>query len=203
MMLSDLSLRQLDYSFIEKYHFYLKIDCGLAPATIALKLIYLQSMIKLAIRKRIITHNPFAGFCVKHPKPTQKYVPMNEMQKLMKKTLNSNALEVTRDMFVFSCFTGLSHIDLYNLNWRQIEKDDDGFVIRLQTNHIQKVRRHQRKRFASNEFFICAGFFPFHHINGLADLLVGQTLRENFRYILIIVAELPQSTRQAWTIICV
>ena len=125
---SDLSLRQLDYSFIEKYHFYLKIDCGLAPATIALKLIYLQSMIKLAIRKRIITHNPFAGFCVQHPKPTQKYVPMNEMQKLMKKTLNSNALEVTRDMFVFSCFTGLSHIDLYNLNWRQIEKDDDGFL---------------------------------------------------------------------------
>jgi site-specific recombinase XerD len=125
---SDMSFRQLDYSFIENYDFYLKIDCGYAPNTVVLKMEYLQRIIKFAIRKRIITHNPFAGFCVKRPKPTQRFVPIKELKKLMKTPLNSNALEVTLDIFVFSCYTGLSYIDLYHLTHKQIEKDDDGFL---------------------------------------------------------------------------
>jgi site-specific recombinase XerD len=125
---SDLSFRQLDYSFVEKYDYYLKIDCGLNLGTVVLKMTHLRKMIKIAHRKRIINHNPFAGFCAERPKPTQKYVPADEMKKLMKTHLKSSALNVTRDMFVFSCFTGLSYIDLYNLTVNQIEKDDDGFL---------------------------------------------------------------------------
>jgi integrase len=100
----------------------------LAPATVASRLECLQRIIKIAIRKKIIALNPFAGFKIKHPKPLQRFVPVKELKKLMKTSLKSKALEFTRDMFVFSCFTGLSYIDLYNLTNSQIEKDDDGFL---------------------------------------------------------------------------
>jgi hypothetical protein len=118
----------LDYSFIEKYDYYLKIDCGMSLGTVVIKMTHLQKMIKIANRKRIINHNPFAGFCAERPKATQKYVPEKELKKLMRTNLKSSGLEVTRDMFVFSCFTGLSYIDLYNLTHNQIEKDDEGFL---------------------------------------------------------------------------
>jgi site-specific recombinase XerD len=125
---SDLSFKQLDYSFIENYDYFMKIDCGLAPGTAVVRMTHLQKMIKIAVRKRIISHNPFAGFCIERPKPTQRYVPEKEMEKLKKTHLKSSALNVTRDMFLFSCLTGLSYIDLYNLTCRQIEKDDDGYL---------------------------------------------------------------------------
>ena len=83
-------------------------------------------MVRIAIRKGIISHNPFADYSPERPKTIQKFVPVNELEKLMKTPLESNALNVTRDMFVFSCFTGVSYIDLYNLTYRQIVKDDDG-----------------------------------------------------------------------------
>jgi hypothetical protein len=105
--LSDLSFRQLDFSFIENFDYFLKIDCGLTPGTIVIRMTHLRKMIKIAIRKRIISHNPFAGFCFERPKPTQKYLPTEEMKKLKKTHLKSSALNVTRDMFLFSCFTGL------------------------------------------------------------------------------------------------
>jgi len=125
---TDLSFRQLDYSFIENFYYYLKIDCGLASGTVAIKLSQLRKMIKIAIRKRIISHNPFAGFCSEGTKAKQRYVPKEELEKLMKTHLKSKSLDITRDMFIFSCYTGLSYIDLFNLTSRQIEKDNDGFL---------------------------------------------------------------------------
>jgi site-specific recombinase XerD len=50
------------------------------------------------------------------------------MEKLMKTRLKNSALDFTRDMFVFSCYTGLSYIDLYNLTSNQIVKEDDDFL---------------------------------------------------------------------------
>jgi len=133
----------LDYSFIDNYDYFLKVDCGLNPGTVVIKMTHLRKMIKIAIRKRIINHNPFSGFRTQRPKPTQKYVPAEEMKKLKKIHLKSKALEVTRDMFVFSCFTGLSYIDLYYLTRRQIEKDDDGFlwvkISRQKTDNESKI----------------------------------------------------------------
>jgi len=140
---SDLSFRQLDYSFIENYDYFLKIDCGISPGTVVIKMTHLRKMIKIAIRKRIINHNPFAGFSAGRPKPTQKFVPAAEMKKLMKTHLKSKALDVTRDMFVFSCFTGLSYIDLYHLTFKQIVKDNDGFlwvnISRQKTDNNSKI----------------------------------------------------------------
>ena len=122
---SDVSFRQLDYSFIENYDYYLRIDCKMMPNTVLHKMICLNKMVRLAIRKGIISHNPFAGYVAERPKTCQRYVPVEELEKLKKTPLKSNALNVTRDMFLFSCFTGLSYIDLFNLTYRQILKGDD------------------------------------------------------------------------------
>ena len=123
---SDLSFRQLDYSFIEKYDYFLRIDCRFEPGTVANRITYLRKMVKIAISKGIINHDPFAGYSAERHKPSQKFIPADELKKLMKTHLKSKALTVTRDMFVFSCFTGLSYIDLCNLTYRQIIKGNDG-----------------------------------------------------------------------------
>ena len=122
---SDLSFRQMDYAFIENYDYFMKIDCRWMPNTILQKMTHLRKMVRTAIRRKIISHDPFLGFSAERPKTCQRYVPEDEFEKLMKTPLESSALEVTRDMFVFSCFTGLAYVDLYNLTNQQIIKMDD------------------------------------------------------------------------------
>jgi site-specific recombinase XerD len=124
--LCDISFRQLDYSFIEDYDYFLRIDCGLKPGTVVNRMICLRKMVRIATGRGIISRDPFFGYSVERPKPCQRYVPEDEVEKLMKTPLKSHALNVTRDMSVFSCFTGLSHIDLFNLTEGQMIKSDDG-----------------------------------------------------------------------------
>jgi hypothetical protein len=70
-------------------------------------------------------------------------LPAEELEKLMKTPMNSSALEFTRDMFVFSCFTGLAYIDLFNLTNHQIIKANDGSlwlnISRQKTGGISKI----------------------------------------------------------------
>jgi hypothetical protein len=105
---TDLSFRQLDFSFIENYDYYLRVDCKMMPNTVLHKIICLQKMVRIAIRKKIISQNPFVGYSPERQKTYQRFLPANDLEKLMNTPLKSSALNVTRNMFVFSCFTGLS-----------------------------------------------------------------------------------------------
>jgi integrase len=113
------------------------------PNTVLLKMTCLQKMVRIAIRKKIISHNPFAGYTRERPKTVQRYLPFEELEKMMAIHLKSSALAVTRDMFVFSCYTGLSYIDLYNLTFNEIENGDEGMqwinISRLKTDSICKI----------------------------------------------------------------
>ena len=140
---SDLHFRQLTYSFIEDYYFYLRVDCRMKPLTVLKNITSLRKMIKIAIRKKFIGKDPFFGFSSELSKPCHRYIPEEEMEKIMNTLLNDSTLEVTRDMFVFSCFTGLAYIDLYHLAKEQITKDSDGLlwlnIIRKKTGSVSKV----------------------------------------------------------------
>ena len=61
----------------------------------------------------------------------------------MKHTFSRPKLNFTRDMFVFSCFTGLSFSDMYQLTNEQVVKADDGtmwlMVNRQKTNTPSNV----------------------------------------------------------------
>jgi site-specific recombinase XerD len=115
----------------------------MTPYTVSLKMTYLRKMIKIATGRGIINHDPFAGYSAKRPKGSQKFVPEDELKKLINTSLKSMALNVTRDMFVFACYTGLSYIDLYNLTCQQIVKGDYGLLwlntSRRKTDNESKV----------------------------------------------------------------
>jgi site-specific recombinase XerD len=140
---TDLHFRQLNFSFIEDYNYYLRVDCKMMTSTALQNMTSLRKIVKIAIRRRIISRDPFFGYEPERPKTCQRYVPEEEMEKLMKTYLKSPALEVTRDMFIFSCFTGLAYIDLFNLTNDKIVKTDDGTswlsISRQKTDNESKI----------------------------------------------------------------
>ena len=140
---SDLSFRQLDLSFIENYDYFLRIDCRFLPGTVVHKMTGLRKIIRIAIDRGHITCDPFWGYTAERPKKCPKFIPMEELEKLMNMPMITPAVNFTRDMFVFSCFTGLAFVDLFNLTNRQIVKAEDGTmwlnVTRQKTGSVSKI----------------------------------------------------------------
>jgi len=140
---SDMLFRQLDYSFIENYDFYLRIDLKMKPRSVLHKISCLRKITKIAIDKGFISRDPFYNYSAERPKTIQRYIPIDEVEKLIRSPQMSYSQEFTRDMFVFSCFTGLAYIDLCNLKNGQIIKMDDGSlwlnIRRQKTDSISKI----------------------------------------------------------------
>lgn len=126
--LSDIPFSALDRSFIDKFDLYLKIDCGLAPGTIVLITTRLNTIIGNAIVEGIITKHPFAGYEPERPKRQQKYLTRSELSKLMTTPLTKPKHYLIRDLFLFSCYTGIPYADMRKLTDEDICIADDKVI---------------------------------------------------------------------------
>ena len=123
---SDISFTALNLSFIEKYDLHLRTECSLAPGTVINLTIRLKTVVKEAIADGIITAYPFFGHECEHTKPEQKYLTDDELHRIMTTPLHSPSLYHVRDMFLFSCYTGIPYGDMRLLTKNNLSMADDG-----------------------------------------------------------------------------
>jgi hypothetical protein len=55
-----------------------------------------------------------------------RYLQPDELERIMQTNITSKSLCYTRDIFVFSCFTGLAYADLCRLSEKYLKTADDG-----------------------------------------------------------------------------
>ena len=110
--LSDISFSALTLSFIQDYDSHLRTDCRLSPGTIINLTVQLKTIVGEAIADGIITTYPFAGYEPVRPKNEQKYLTAEELQRIMTTPLHRQTLYHVRDMFLFSCYTGIPYGDM-------------------------------------------------------------------------------------------
>lgn len=124
--LTDIPFSALDRSFIDKYDLYLRTERNLAPGTIINLTVQLKTIVGEAIADGIITTYPFTGYEPAHPKTVQKYLTAEELQRIMTTPLHRQTLYHTRDMFLFSCYTGISYRDMRLLTKDNLSLAEDG-----------------------------------------------------------------------------
>jgi hypothetical protein len=73
-----------------------------------------------AYQRGVLTWNPFAGFRLAKNIRPREYLTEGELKLLMDHEFEDKALTFTRDVFVFSAFTGLAFIDLKELKYENI-----------------------------------------------------------------------------------
>lgn len=128
LRLSDVPFSALDRSFVDKFDLYLRTERKLAPNTIVLYMSRLHTVINKAIAAGIITADPFAGYEPPRPEHKRRYLSREELQRLMTMPLPSSKLYLVRDLFLFSCYTGISYGDMCRLTAANLETADDGTV---------------------------------------------------------------------------
>ncbi len=129
---SDIYLTQIDYQLITEFESYLRLykptdhHKPMSHNVVMKHLTRLRKMVNLAIKLDWITKNPFDRFTVTYKKVDRGYLREQELQLIMDKEFSIERLSFVRDLFVFSCYTGLSYVDVYNLEQDNIVLGIDG-----------------------------------------------------------------------------
>ncbi|MDB5024315.1 MAG: integrase [Mucilaginibacter sp.] len=129
---SDINLTVLDYKFIADFELFLynhKPKDHQKPMDtngVAKHLIRLKKMVNLAIKLKWLNSDPFAGFKLTRKRVDKDFLSEWEVKAIEKKHFELDRLRMVRDIFIFSCYTGLSYVDMANLKPDNIVKGVDG-----------------------------------------------------------------------------
>ena len=87
--------------------------------------------------------NPFSNYKAKVKEVERVYLSETEIQEILNKDFGNERLSLVRDIFLFSCFTGLAYIDVKNLTKSHISLGIDGekwiFTHRQKTESASKI----------------------------------------------------------------
>ncbi len=122
----DMPLAELEQSFIEKFHAYLHYDRGMSPNGLSSYLKCLKYVVKIAFNNGWMPRNPFATYRFSPPQVEREYLTEEEIRRLQTTPLRHKRQDRTRDMFLFSCFTGICHADMKSLTYDQLAQDTNG-----------------------------------------------------------------------------
>lgn len=145
----DIYLKQLNYRFIIDFEQYLRNykntnkQLMLSNNGVMKHLERFKKIINLGIKLEWVAKNPFTQFQLKFEKYDRQYLSERELQLIEGTYFNNDRLERVKDCFLFSCYTGLSYVDVKELTNNQITKGIDNnywiFTKREKSNETVKV----------------------------------------------------------------
>ena len=125
---SDMPLAELEQSFIEQYHVYLKTVCHLKAGSACRYIDCLNNVVKISFNNGLMPRNPFAFYSYSAPKEPRTFLSEKELRLFQTTRLKSAKHEYHRDLFLFSCFTGICYKDMRYLTCEQIIPDSEGHL---------------------------------------------------------------------------
>lgn len=129
---SDFYLRDLDYSFVISFESFLrgykpKHYQGRIGNNAVMKHIQrLRKMITLAFKIEWIERDPFINFKPKLEKKEREFLTDVELKSIEALSVSIERLGIVKDLFIFSCYTGISYGDIMKLDKGAIVSGIDG-----------------------------------------------------------------------------
>ena len=141
--ISDVDITKIDHAFITDYEFWLRSVRNCANNTAVKYIKNFNKIIKLCLANDWLDKNPFANYKSKVKEVERVYLSEDEIQNIINKDFKTERLSLVRDIFLFSCFTGLAYIDVKNLTKSHISYGIDGekwiFTHRQKTESASKI----------------------------------------------------------------
>ena len=141
--LNDIDLNKIDYQFIRNFEIYLKIIKHCCHNTTMDYLKKIKKVLNQCVAKSWIGRSPFTGFKMSINETHKTYLTEAELQAIAEKKISIQRLEQVRDIFLFSCYTGLAYCDVAKLTPNNvvdgIDRDKWIFTCRSKTNTPSKI----------------------------------------------------------------
>lgn len=126
----DIKFSHINLQFVEDFELYLKTE-GKCGHNSAMKHIQtFKTIYKSAVAHGYTDKDPFQKFKIRLEEVVRCYLSEKEIKELIELNIPHEGLANARDLFIFSCYTGLAYIDLKNLSVRNIQFENGRYWIR-------------------------------------------------------------------------
>ena len=129
---TDMYLRELDYNFIIKFEKFLRNHVPkdhqkrMGNNTVMKHIERFRKLVNMALKLGWIDRDPFINFKKQFIKTERCFLSPDELKSIEQKQFSIERLQLVKDLFLFSCYTSLSYIDVINLNQENISIGIDG-----------------------------------------------------------------------------
>ena len=141
--IADIEIKEIDHAFIMDYEFYLRSVRKCSNNTAVKYIKNFKKIIKLCIDNGWLDRDPFVKYKAKVREVEREYLSQEEVMAIYSKEFKTERLNLVKDLFVFSCFTGLAYIDVKNLRESSINIGINGgkwiFTHRQKTETASRI----------------------------------------------------------------
>lgn len=124
--LEDMDVRKLSYQFITDYEFWFKTERNCAHNTTIKYLANFKKVINLCLKNGWLERDPFLCYKMSMREVIREHLTKAELQRMTDKEFATDRLAQVRDVFLFSCYTGLAYVDVQQLRRADIQTGVDG-----------------------------------------------------------------------------
>lgn len=121
----DIFLKDLRIGFISDFEYYMEAEKGLSINSAGRMVKNLKKIIRDCVNKDWLDKDPFSNFKVKHIDPKVPHLSAEELERMENKHFDVKRLELVKDIFLFSCYTGFAYIDVATLTGEHLHKEFD------------------------------------------------------------------------------
>jgi site-specific recombinase XerD len=140
---SDISINKIDYAFVTEFEFYLRSVKKCNNNTAVKYVRNFRKIIKICLDNDWLDKDPTTRYEGKMKEVERDFLTEEELLKIYNKKISSERLQLVRDIFIFSCYTGLAYIDVKGLKKDHIGIGIDGekwiFKNRQKTDTKSKI----------------------------------------------------------------
>ena len=140
---NDIDIRKLNYDFISGYEFWLKTVRNCAHNSTMKYLGNFKKIVILCLKNGWLLKDPFLGFKMSKKEVVREFLTWEELQLIQSKRFVSSRINQVRDIFLFSCFTGLAYADVKKLKRSEVDTGIDGekwvFTSRQKTHSASRI----------------------------------------------------------------
>lgn len=124
--LPDMAVKELHPRFATDFDRWLRMNYRLTNNSTMKLMRQLKTMLHVGYLNGWTKNDPLAGYKLHFEKVDRGYLTDEELDRLANKVFAMKRLEVIRDLFLFSCYTGLAYIDLKHLSADMLRRWPDG-----------------------------------------------------------------------------
>ena len=136
-------LTEVSHKFITDYEFYLKAVQKLQHNSAMVNVKKLKKIIRQCVANDWLDKDPFKSYKITTKETHRNFLMEDELETLIKKDISVPRLDQVRDLFLFSCYTGLSYTDVMVLTQNNISIGIDGeqwlFTTRTKTDTTSRI----------------------------------------------------------------
>lgn len=127
----DIYLKQLNYEFISSFELYVRSnpihngDACTQNGTMK-HMERLKRVINWACKMNWLPKNPFDQYQLKFKRKEREFLTEVELKAIENKVFVNSSMQESKDLFIFSCYTGLAYCDLIELSPDEIAADTQG-----------------------------------------------------------------------------